>query len=172
MVLIMEITACPVCGSKNIGIGTLGDGIISGLSSWNEVCRNCGYQGASLLFESEFEYKKFLEALSNQKKQTEATIEDVNEKNTEQGLDEKTSIRLGKRSYLFEFIVSVVLTIIFFIILSVRSYFGVYSDIFTQRNFGSFVLYILGSFVGVFLFFFLLIVLAETLYRSIRIKKK
>ena len=98
MVLIMEITACPVCGSKNIGIGTLGDGIISGLSSWNEVCRNCGYQGASLVFESESEYNKFLEALSNQKKQTEAGIEEVNEENTEQGLDEKTSIRLKKRA--------------------------------------------------------------------------
>jgi transcription elongation factor Elf1 len=172
MVLIMEITACPVCGSKNIGIGTLGDGIISGLSSWNEVCRNCGYQGASLIFESEFEYNKFLEALSNQKKQTETAIEEVNEENTGQELEEKASKRVGKRSYLFEFIVSVVLTIFFFIILSVGSYFGVDIDIFSQNNLGRFVLYILGSFVGVFLFFFLFIVLVETLYRSIRIEKK
>jgi protein-S-isoprenylcysteine O-methyltransferase Ste14 len=59
----MEITACPVCGSTNIGIGTLADGIISGLSSWKEVCRNCGYQGPSLLFENEEEYHKFLKAL-------------------------------------------------------------------------------------------------------------
>jgi transcription elongation factor Elf1 len=172
MVLIMEITACPVCGSKNIGIGTLGDGIISGLSSWNEVCRNCGYQGASLVFESESEYNKFLEALSNQKKQTETGIEEVNEKNTEQGLDEKTSIRFKKKSYLFEFIVSVILTIIFFIILSVGRYFGVYFDIFSQNNLGSIVLYVLGSFVGVLLFFFLLIVIVETLYRSIWVEKK
>jgi transcription elongation factor Elf1 len=172
MVLIMEITACPVCGSKNIGIGTLGDGIISGLSSWNEVCRNCGYQGASLIFESESEYNKFLEALSNQKKLTDAGIEEVNEENIEQGLDEKTSIRLKKKSYLFEFIVSVILTIIFFIILSVGRYFGVYIDIFSQNNLGSIVLYILSSFVGVFLFFFLLIVLVETLYRSIWVRKK
>ncbi len=71
MVQPMEITACPVCGSKNIGIGTLGDGIISGLSSWNEVCKNCGYQGASLIFESEAQYKKFLDALAFQKKQAE-----------------------------------------------------------------------------------------------------
>jgi transcription elongation factor Elf1 len=168
----MEITACPVCGSKNIGIGTLGDGIISGLSSWNEVCRNCGYQGASLVFESEFEYNKFLEALSNQKKQTEAAIEEVNEENTEQGLDKKTSIRLRKRSHLFEFIISIVLTIIFFIILSIGSYFGVYIDIFSLSNLGSYVLYILGSFIGVFLFFFLLIVIVETLYRTIWIGKK
>ena len=168
----MEITVCPVCGSKNIGIGTLGDGIISGLSSWNEVCRNCGYQGASLIFESESEYNKFLEALSNQKKLTDAGIEEANEENIEQGLDEKSSIRLKKKSYLFEFVVSIILTIIFFIILSVGSYFGVYIDIFSENNLGSIVLYILGSFVGVFLFFFLLIVLIEVLYRSIWIGKK
>lgn len=65
----MEINACPICGSRNIGIGTLGDGIIAGLSSWNEVCKNCGYQGASLVFESYSEYDKFLTALSNQKKE-------------------------------------------------------------------------------------------------------
>jgi protein-S-isoprenylcysteine O-methyltransferase Ste14 len=59
----MEITACPVCGSTNIGIGMLGDGIISGLSSWKEVCRDCGYQGASLIFEKEEDYQKFLKAL-------------------------------------------------------------------------------------------------------------
>lgn len=168
----MEITACPVCGSKNIGIGTLGDGIISGLSSWNEVCRNCGYQGASLIFESESEYNKFFEELSNQKKQTEVAIEKVNEESTGKRFDKKTSIRLGKRSYLFEFIISIVLTIIFFIILSLDSYFGVHHDISSENNFSSFVLYTLGSFIGVFLFFFLLIVFAETLYGSIRIEKK
>ena len=61
----MEITACPVCGSTNIGIGTLSDGIISGLSSWKEVCRNCGYQGPSLLFENEEAYQEFLKALKD-----------------------------------------------------------------------------------------------------------
>ena len=168
----MEITACPVCGSKNIGIGTLGDGIISGLSSWNEVCRNCGYQGASLIFESESEYNKFLEALSNQKKLTDAGIEESNEENIEQGLDEKSSILFKKKSYLFEFIVSILLTIIFFIILSVGSYFGVYIDIFSENNLGSIVLYVLSSFIGVFLFFFLLIILIEVIYRSIWVGKK
>jgi len=54
-----------VCGSTNIGIGTLSDGIISGLSSWKEVCRNCGYQGPSLLFENEEAYQEFLKALKD-----------------------------------------------------------------------------------------------------------
>lgn len=172
MVFIMEITACPVCGSKNIGIGTLGDGIISGLSSWNEVCRNCGYQGASLVFESESQYNKFLDALSNQKKQNEEKVEEINDENTGHETDGKQLIRSVKKSYVFEFIVSIILVIIFFIILSISSYFGVHIDIFSQSNFSSFILYILSSFIGVFLFFFLLIVFVEILYRSIWIKKK
>lgn len=168
----MEITACPVCGSKNIGIGTLGDGIISGLSSWNEVCRNCGYQGASLVFESESEYRKFLEALSVQNQQAEAQTTETNTYKQRQGVDEKSTMHSAKKSYLFECIVSVVLTIVFFIILSGSNYLGVYTDVLSQNNLGAIVGYILGSFVGVILFFFLLIVLGEALYRSIRRKKK
>jgi transcription elongation factor Elf1 len=168
----MEITACPVCGSKNIGIGTLGDGIISGLSSWNEVCKNCGYQGASLIFESESEYKKFLEALLYQKKQTETQSKEVNEEKSEQDIAEKMSTHSKKKNYFFEFIVSIVLTIVFFIILSGSGYFGVYTDRFSQNTLGSIVLFILGSFVGVLIFFFLLIVFIETIYRSIHVEKK
>ena len=168
----MEITACPVCGSKNIGIGTLGDGIISGLSSWNEVCKDCGYQGASLVFESESEYKKFLEALSYQKINTETQNKQLNKEKSELDLDKNTSIHSKRTSYLFEFIVSVVLTIVFFIILSGSGYFGGYTDSFSQNTLGSIILYILGSFVGVLIFFFLLIVFIKTLYRSIRVGKK
>jgi uncharacterized integral membrane protein len=160
----MEITACPVCGSKNIGIGTLGDGIISGLSSWNEVCRNCGYQGASLVFESEAQYKKFLEALALQKKQAETQCEEP--------IEEKTTISSSKKSYLFEFIVSIVLTIVFFIVLYGSNYFGMYPDLFSQNNLSIMIVFILSSFLGVILLFFLVIVLAETLYRSILGKKK
>jgi transcription elongation factor Elf1 len=172
MVWTMEITACPICGSKNIGIGTLGDGIISGLSSWNEVCKNCGYQGASLIFESESEYKKFLEALLYQKKQTETQSKEVNEEKSEQDITEKMSTHSKKKNYFFEFIVSIVLTIVFFIILSGSGYFGVYTDRFSQNTLGSIVLFILGSFVGVLIFFFLLIVFIETIYRSIHVEKK
>ena len=168
----MEITACPVCGSKNIGIGTLGDGIISGLSSWNEVCKDCGYQGASLIFESESEYKKFLEALSYKKKKTETQNKELNEEKSEQYLDEKTSIPSEKTNYLFEFIVSVVLTIVFFIILFGSGYFGIYTDRFSPNTLGSIILYILGGFVGVLIFFFLLIVFIKTIYQSIRVEKK
>jgi transcription elongation factor Elf1 len=181
----MEITACPICGSRNIGIGTLGDGIISGLSSWKEVCRNCGYQGSSLVFDSETEYQKFLDALSH-KKQQEEHPGDTDENNQEQDSDEpikkqileerdeteKVAYLPEKKNYSFEFIISVILTIVFFIVLFSSSLLRVQSSIFPQNNLSLLILYLLGSFFGVLIFFFLLIVFLEMIYRSIRTRKK
>jgi transcription elongation factor Elf1 len=164
----MEITACPVCGSRNIGIGTLGDGIISGLSSWNEVCRDCGYQGASLVFDSESEYNKFLEALAHQKQQADARSEDSKEMELGENSDESPSVRSGKKSYLFELIISVVLTSVFFIILTGSNFLGGFTNLISLNTLWFPIVSLIGSFVGVLLFFFLLIVLGETLYRSIR----
>jgi len=168
----MEITACPICGSKNIRIGTLGDGIISGLSSWNEVCRDCGYQGASLIFESESEYNKFLEALAHQKQQADARIEGSKEMKLRENSDESPSVRSGKKSYLFELIISIVLASVFFIILTGSNFLGSFQNLFSLNTFRFPVVSLIGSFVGMLLFFFLLIVLGETLYRSIRVGKK
>jgi transcription elongation factor Elf1 len=166
----MEITACPVCGSKNIGIGTLGDGIISGLSSWNEVCRNCGYQGASLVFESESEYKKFLEALSQQKKQTESNIQEANEEDNRKESEDMKIRRSDKKGYLFEFILAIALSVVFFIILFGSQYLR--TDVFSKGDSSPFLVFLLGSFGAVLIFFFLFIVLVEILYRMIRKKKK
>jgi transcription elongation factor Elf1 len=167
----MEITACPVCGSKKIGIGTLGDGIISGLSSWNEVCKDCGYQGASLVFESEAQYNKFLEGLAIQKKQRETQTQESYEEKPEQRSENRTGYS-KKKSYLFEFIVSVVLTLVFFIILSGSNFFGSYPNLLPQNNLSILIVFILSSFLGIILLFFFIIVLGEILYRSIRGKKK
>ena len=57
----MEIKACPNCGSRRIFQGRLGEGVLTGYTSRN-VCRNCGYQGMSIIFDSEKEYKKFLKS--------------------------------------------------------------------------------------------------------------
>lgn len=171
MVPSMEITACPVCGSKKIGIGTLGDGIISGLSSWNEVCRDCGYQGASLVFESEEQYNKFLKGLEIQKKQRETQAQASNEEKSGQSSEDRTGYS-KKKSYLFEFVVSIVLTIVFFIILSGSNFFGRYPDLFSQNNLSILVVFILSSFLGIILLFFFIIVLGEMLYRSVSGKKK
>ena len=182
----MEITACPNCGSKNIGIGTLGDGIISGLSSWKEVCKDCGYQGASLLFDSEIEYKKFIDALSNAKKQTEEQKEEIKEENAEESVElteekrkvlefldetEDTPEIPKKKNYFLEFVLAVILSIMFFITLLGSSYFGVNNVLFSNDDLFTIVLCVIGSFVGVLIFFFLLIVLVEMIYRSVRVKK-
>lgn len=60
----MEITACPKCGSRKIFQGRLSDGVLTGYNSRN-VCRECGYQGPPLIFDSEEYYKKFLNDLKN-----------------------------------------------------------------------------------------------------------
>jgi transcription elongation factor Elf1 len=183
----MEITACPNCGSKNIGIGTLGDGIIFGLSSWKEVCKDCGYQGASLLFDSETEYKKFIDALSNAKKQTVERKEEIKEENAEESVElteekkevleffdetEDTPKSPKKKNYFLEFALAVVLSSMFFITLLSSSYFGVNNVLFSDDDLFTILLYVIGSFVGVLIFFFLLIVLIETIYRSVRVEKK
>ena len=181
----MEITACPVCGSKNIGIGTLGDGIISGLSSWKEVCRNCGYQGASLVFESETDYQKFLEALLRQKKQDEIHTEETDEKSA--SIDPKkdhaehpilsnetdqTMCLSEKKSYRFEFIIAVVLSIVFFILFFVNSYFGKETSIFPKNDVFILLVFVLSTAVAVLVFFFLFIVFVEMMYKHFRKKQK
>ncbi|KYK20123.1 hypothetical protein AYK25_04920 [Thermoplasmatales archaeon SM1-50] len=184
----MEITACPNCGSKNIGIGTLGDGIISGLSSWKEVCRDCGYQGASLVFESEAVYQKFLDALHHQKRQQQQQTKQTIEQTPDQELDEQptkqkereTTLHMRdidpgnqeNKRYHFEFILAIVIAIVFFIILFGSSYLRIDNDLSSQNDFVTLLFTLLGSFIGVVIFFFLVIVLLEMAYRSIYRQKK
>ncbi|HEC82161.1 MAG TPA: hypothetical protein ENI42_07065 [Thermoplasmatales archaeon] len=63
----MEIFACPKCGSRNIHIGTIRDGVLDGYTS-RYVCRDCGYQGMPILFDSEKEYKKFIQGFKKNEK--------------------------------------------------------------------------------------------------------
>lgn len=44
-------------------MGELKAGIIYGVTSWKMQCRNCGYQGQPLIFDTKEEYEKFLEGL-------------------------------------------------------------------------------------------------------------
>jgi hypothetical protein len=55
----MEIIACPNCGSRKIYQGTMGEGVLTGYTT-RSVCRNCGYQGMPIIFDSEIDYKKFI----------------------------------------------------------------------------------------------------------------
>ena len=57
----MEIKACPNCGSRRIYQGRMGDGVLTGYTS-RDVCRDCGYQGMPIIFDSETEYIKFIKS--------------------------------------------------------------------------------------------------------------
>ena len=63
----MDIKACPKCGSKRIYQGRMRDGVLTGYTT-RDVCRNCGYQGMPIIFDSEEEYKKFLQSKSLKEK--------------------------------------------------------------------------------------------------------
>lgn len=75
----MEIKACPNCGSRRIYQGRMGDGVLTGYTS-RDVCRNCGYQGMPIIFDSEKEYKKFLESKSLTKKTGKKIKEEAKKK--------------------------------------------------------------------------------------------
>ena len=62
----MKIYACPQCGSRQIYQGRLGDGVLTGYIT-KDVCRNCGYQGMPIIFDSEKEFIKFLKSKSIKK---------------------------------------------------------------------------------------------------------
>ena len=62
----MEIIACPRCGSRNIRQGTIRDGELGGYTT-RDVCKNCGYIGIPIIFDSEEAYEKFLEAISTKR---------------------------------------------------------------------------------------------------------
>ena len=72
----MSISACPRCGSRKIFQGRLKEGVLTGYAS-KDVCRDCGYQGSPILFDSETEYQKFLEGL---KQDREDVGKDIDEK--------------------------------------------------------------------------------------------
>ena len=67
------IAACPRCGSTRIEMGTMNQGVLFGVTSWKSVCKNCGYQGEPLFFETREAYEKFLDGLSKDKAQTPIT---------------------------------------------------------------------------------------------------
>ena len=59
----MKINACPKCGSQQIYMGTMGSGVTFGITSWNYVCRACGYCGMPLIFDSKKEYETYYQDL-------------------------------------------------------------------------------------------------------------
>ena len=62
----MDITACPKCGSRRIFQGRLKEGVLTGYSD-RYVCRDCGYQGSPIIFDTIDEYSKFLNDIKQNK---------------------------------------------------------------------------------------------------------
>lgn len=62
----MKISACPKCGSKRITMGTMGAGVTFGITSWKSVCKDCGYQGEPIIFDSAKEYERFLREINEE----------------------------------------------------------------------------------------------------------
>jgi len=60
----MKITACPKCGSRNIFQGTVGDGVLAGYTT-KDVCKDCGYQGSPIIFDTKEDYEKFHQEFEN-----------------------------------------------------------------------------------------------------------
>ena len=61
----MKITACPLCGSKNVGMGGIRDGVHP-QEFLKQACKNCGWTGTPLEFDTDNEYQQFLHDLSEE----------------------------------------------------------------------------------------------------------
>ena len=70
----MEIKACPNCGSRRIFQGRMSEGVLTGYTN-KDVCRNCGYQGMPIIFDSEKDYKNFLKSKNLKEERIEKKIE-------------------------------------------------------------------------------------------------
>lgn len=97
----MTIHACPKCGSKNIQMGTMGAGVTYGITSWKSVCRDCGYQGEPLIFDSESDYNKFLTGFSGVKASDQT--QELNPEAQTNGEDEDISLS-PKEKEMLEFL--------------------------------------------------------------------
>ncbi len=154
----MKITACPRCGSTNISAGTMGSGILFGMSSWKEECRDCGYKGASLVFDSKEEYLTFLKEVKGKefgvdKKKNEKFSSRVEPKKTQVACIEESDQHWHKRDWWIEIGIALVLTIVL----------SVYGSIISSSWYGlaTGVLYTLLGFVLTFVIFLMMIVILE-----------
>ena len=87
----MRLKVCPRCGSKNIFAGKMSSGILFGVSSWMEECRDCGFKGSPVVFDSEKEYLTFLKQIrSEENEEIEMNTNDIDEisEDISQNIDE------------------------------------------------------------------------------------
>ncbi len=90
----MEISACPKCGSRRIFQGRLKEGVLTGYNT-KYVCRDCGYQGFPLIFDSEEEYKKFLDQIPGKKEYEKRSEKIQNEDSERSFIVKNITVKLG-----------------------------------------------------------------------------
>jgi DNA-directed RNA polymerase subunit RPC12/RpoP len=112
----MEIIACPNCGSRRIYQGTMGEGVLTGYTTRN-VCKNCGYQGMPIIFDSEKDYQKFLIGKSKDKKSSKIKKEVTKKEGKKQKI---------KRPIGIFYLVTTIILIALFEILIYFTYFEFY----------------------------------------------
>ena len=153
----MKILACPKCGSKNISMGTIGSGVTFGVTSWKEVCRDCGYQGSPIIFDSEKEYKKFLEELNEYKEQKMKT---ATKKEEEIPRKEEKPVEHKSKVWWPEIGLALGITALFYLLGLPNILFLVGIELA--------ILYGILSFITTFLFLLIAIVIVEYFFKNIK----
>ncbi|MCJ7571354.1 MAG: hypothetical protein MUO82_05715 [Candidatus Thermoplasmatota archaeon] len=125
----MSVTACPKCGSRKIFQGRLKDGVLTGYTD-RYVCRDCGYQGSPLIFDSIDEYNKFQMEKKSDKPFDEVSENlilddniDLSEKDKEvvdflNELDDKSTSEIKTKSTILKKIIMLSLVLIFSLIIT------------------------------------------------------
>ena len=129
----MSITACPKCGSRKIFQGRLKEGVLTGYTD-RYVCRDCGYQGSPLIFDSIDEYHKFQIGKKSDKpldKLSEDQIlgEDIDLSNKDRevldflnDLDENSTSEIKTKSETLKIFISLSIVLIFSLIITLFYY--------------------------------------------------
>ena len=175
----MKITACPKCGSKDIEMGTMDTGVTFGVTSWKSVCKECGYHGEPLVFDSEADYEHFLQGLSKEeeaalcsteedessqlsKKDEEVVTllkEEINEENIQKEETNKGEIFSKNKSWWIEIVIAMMIAAAIAASYVIFSPFG---DISFNLIYGTF-LFILLTIIDLFV-----IVVIEYVFLSIK----
>jgi len=71
--VIMVITCCPVCGSRNVGTGRISDGV-NPREYRRLACRNCGWTGIPIEFTDEQDYNIFLKELKENDEEYDESV--------------------------------------------------------------------------------------------------
>ncbi|MFO7678216.1 MAG: hypothetical protein R6V50_07545 [Thermoplasmatota archaeon] len=164
----VKITACPNCGSKDIKMGSLGDGVLYGIGSWKQVCKRCGYQGAPLVFDSVEEYKEYYESLHRDTKNSDFNKKNVLKKDQEvfeytDHMNEKDKDNLIKTEaaeekrrwnvFVISIVISIVLTVVF-----MPYYFDLFEPFFAM-------IALVGAFISFLFFTFLILMFLVFLFK-------